>query len=163
MARADADHPLLPSVFDRLLIDEPAKDGVPQREASLWWSKDTLRNGVRRDLETLLNTRQRCLSRPEHLDELDRSLISYGAPDFSGANLSSRTQKENFRAEVEQTIRTFEPRFKSVRVTLADSDGVARTLRFRIDVLMHADPVPVQLLFDSLLDPGSRHFSVSGK
>lgn len=160
MARTDADVPLLLSVFDRLLGDEPADS---QRAAQSWWSKESLRNGVRRDLEALLNTRQRCLSWPEHLDDLDRSLISYGAPDFSGANFASAAQKERFRSEVEQTIRTFEPRFKSVRVTLADSDGVSRSLRFRIEALMHADPVPVQLMFDSLLDPGSRRFSVTGK
>jgi len=163
MARSDSDHPLLLSVFDRLLGDEPARTGEPRRTAQPWYSKDALRNGVRRDLEVLLNTRRRCLTWPEHLDDLDRSLIGYGAPDFSGANLASQPQKEQFRAEIEQTIRTFEPRFKTVRVSLGDSEGVARTLRFRIEALMYADPMPVQLLFDSLLDPGSRHFSVVGK
>jgi type VI secretion system protein ImpF len=163
MARTDADAPLLLSVFDRLLGDEPADSGLSHRPAQPWWSKDTLRHSVRRDLEALLNTRQRCLSWPEHLDQLDRSLISFGTPDFSGANLASRAQKERFRAEIEQTIRTFEPRFKSVRVMLTDSDGLARTLCFRIEALMYADPVPVHLLFDSLLDPGSRRFSVIGQ
>lgn len=162
MARTDTETPLLISVFDRLLGDESAGSGESRRAAPSWWSKDTLRTGVRRDLEALLNTRRRCLSWPEHLDRLDRSLVGYGAPDHSGANLSSHAQKEHFRAEIEQTIRLFEPRFKSVRVTLLESDGVSRTLRFRIEALLHADPVPLHLLFDSLLDPGSRRFSVIG-
>ncbi len=163
MARTDTDAPLLLSVFDRLLGDDrPDAARGAQTRAQPWWSKDALKNGVRRDVEVLLNTRRRCLSWPEHLSELDCSLISFGAPDFSGANLASRAQKERFRADIEQTIRTFEPRFKSVRVALTDSDDTTRSLRFRIDALMYADPLPVQLLFDSVLDPSSRRFSVTG-
>ena len=159
MARGDQDQRLLVSVFDRLLGDQ--KEGAG--ESSSWCSKDALKAGVRRDLEALLNTRSRCLSWPEHFTELETSSVGFGVPDFSGANLASQAQKEHFRGEIEQAIRRFEPRFKSVRVALGESDNISRSLSFRIDALMYADPVPIQLLFDSVIDPGSRHVSVIGK
>jgi type VI secretion system protein ImpF len=160
MARPDPNTPLLPSVFDRLLGDKPTTDGGTPQAAQLWWSRDRLRKSVLRDLDALLNTRRRCLSWPDHLGQLDRSLVNFGVSDFSSANLGSQVQKEQLRADIEQTIRIFEPRFKSVRVGLTETDGDARTLCFRIEVTMYADPVPVHLLFDSRLEPGSRRFSV---
>ncbi len=36
-----------------------------------------------------------------------------------------------------------------------------RTLRFRIDALMYADPAPEPIVFDSVLDPASRQVAVT--
>jgi type VI secretion system protein ImpF len=123
-----------------------------------------LRNAVRRDLEALLNSRCRCVSPPEGLDELETSLVEYGVPDFLSANAGSEEAREEFRRSVEKVIRRFEPRFKSVTVKLADdSVQLDRTLRFRIDALMYAEPAPEFVSFDSLLDPASHNFSVIGR
>jgi predicted component of type VI protein secretion system len=35
-------------------------------------------------------------------------------------------------------------------------------LRFRIEALMYAEPAPERVSFDSLLDPSSQSFSVTG-
>ncbi|HMU66506.1 MAG TPA: GPW/gp25 family protein, partial [Cellvibrionaceae bacterium] len=66
-----------------------------------------------------------------------------------------------FIKNIEFIIRTFEPRFKNVRVQFIDNeDKTDRTLRFRIDALMYADPAPEEVIFDSILEPVLRTVSV---
>ena len=55
---------------------------------------------------------------------------------------------------IESVIRRYEPRFKSVRATLLDNvEPLDRTLRFRIDAVVYAEPAPENLTFDSSLEP----------
>jgi type VI secretion system protein ImpF len=156
------DLPLLPSVLDRLLDDRPEVRQDPTR--SRGQNLVILRDAVRRDLEALLNSRQRCVSPPPGLDELETSLIEYGVPDFLSANAGSDEAREEFRRSIEGVIRRFEPRFKSVTVKLInDGAQIDRTLRFRIDALMYAEPAPEYVSFDSTLNPASHSFSVVGR
>lgn len=160
---AKDDGALLLSVLDRLLADEaaPAMRGGVQRGAR---SLAEIRNGVRRDLENLLNTRARPLAWPEAWDELRSALTGYGLPDFTALSMTSAEDRERFRAVIEATIRRFEPRFRSVTVRLLDNtEGLDRTLRLRIDALMHAEPSPEPMTFDSVLEPVSRSFSVTSR
>ena len=48
-----------------------------------------LRESVRRDLETLLNTRVPCVGKPKEWIASQSSIINYGIPDLSGLNLNS--------------------------------------------------------------------------
>ena len=121
-----------------------------------------LRNAVRRDLEALLNAHQRCVSSPPGLEELPRSLLEFGIVDFLTINAGAGGARERYRASVEAAIRRFEPRFKMVKVAIQDDNPADRTLRFRIDALMYAEPAPERVSFDSLLDPSSQNFSVVG-
>src|SRR5579863_9411177 len=149
---ANPRHNLLPSVLDRLIDDDPeaAKDAPTSRARQL----AALRNAVRRDLEALLNSHKRCLSPPSDLTELEPSVIEYGLPDFLSVFAGASTFREQFRRAVEETIRLYEPRFIKVTVTLRDDGGqLDRTLRFRIDALMQADPAPEPVSYDSHLDP----------
>jgi type VI secretion system protein ImpF len=143
---------LNPSLLDRLLDDNP---GV-QQEAPIT-AQQSLRNlhqAVRRDLEALLNTRRRCGTYPPQLKELDKSLVNYGIADFAGANLSSTESRSQFVRMLESAIRRYEPRFKSIRATLLDNvEPLDRTLRFRIDAVVYAEPAPENLVFDSSLEP----------
>jgi type VI secretion system protein ImpF len=158
----DLDVPLLPSVLDRLLDDRPEESQDPARNRGQ--NLAILRDAVRRDLEALLNTRRRCLSPPQGLDELATSLVEYGVPEFLVMNAQSGEVREQFRRAVEQVIRRFEPRFHTVNVKLIeDSAQLDRTLRFRIDALMYADPAPEYVSFDSNLNPASHSFSVVGR
>ena len=155
------DQRLVPSLLDRLLDDEPA---VP-READQGRHQvvSQMKHSVSRDLENLLNTRRRCLPWPADLTELERSLVNYGLPDFTGKSMASPEAREKFRWVLESAIRDWEPRFKSVKVTLLENAGsIDRTLRFRIDALMYADPAPEQLVFDSTLEPITGNFEIKG-
>ena len=159
MAKVREDQPLVPSVLDRLLDDEPSnrRESPKSRHQVL----RELKLSVQRDLQNLLNTRWRCESWPVDLDELAVSLVSYGIPDFTGVQMSASSERERLRLIVEQSIRKFEPRFKSVRITLVDNkDDVDRTLRFRIDAMLYAEPAPEPVIFDSQLEPATGAFAV---
>ena len=157
MAKSSGRRPLLPSVLDRLLDDEPGN----QREASKPREqvKREVKRSVCRDLENLLNTRQRCGVLPEDLAELNVSLVNYGLPDFAGA--AGAAQRENLAVIIQRVIERFESRFKSVNVTMIENtQEYDRTLRFRIDAVMYAEPAPEPVTFDSQLEPTSAVFQV---
>ena len=158
-SRVDPHKPLQPSLLDRLIDDEPDQQVESPRAGHQKLAE--LRASVRRDLENLLNTRRRCLSWPKELDQLGSSVPGYGIPDLTGENLSSENSRSAFLRTIEELIRTFEPRFKTVRVTTPEKiDPLDRTLHFRIDALMFADPFPQPVVFDSQLEPVSRSFEV---
>ena len=159
VSKVREDQPVAASVLDRLLDDEPQnrRDAPKSRNQIL----RELKTSVRRDLENLLNTRWRCVAWPPDLDQLEVSLVNYGLPDFTGANMSLDEERQNLRGVIEQVIRRFEPRFKSVNVKmLKNNDAFDRTLRFRIDAVLYAEPAPEPVVFDSQLEPGSATFEV---
>jgi type VI secretion system protein ImpF len=161
MARIREDQPLVPSVLDRLIDEDPSIN----REApkSRGQVIRELKLSVRRDLENLLNTRWRPVPWPRELTELEQSLVNYGIPDFTAANLNTPQDRDDFRLTVERTIRMFEPRFKSIKVVLLDNTNAAdRVLRFRIDAMLHATPAPEPVVFDSTLEPSTATFDVQG-
>ncbi|MBI3861443.1 MAG: type VI secretion system baseplate subunit TssE [Planctomycetia bacterium] len=146
MPEPNRDQLLVTSVLDRLLDDEPQISRDPPRHQNRVLSD--LKKNVCRDLRDLLNTRSRCGIWPPKCDGLDDSLANYGLPDFANAH------PDEFRALVEEVIRRYEPRFKQVRVRLLNpASRTDRTLRFRIDALLYAEPAPEPLVFDSELEP----------
>jgi type VI secretion system protein ImpF len=161
MAKIQADQPLVPSVLDRLLDDEPevSRDPAKSRHQVL----RELKQSVRRDLENLLNTRRRCRPWPADLTELEQSLVNYGLPDFTGANMSSAESREELCRLMETVLRTCESRFQTVQVRLLDNaEPLDRTLRFRIDALLYVHPAPEPVVFDSALQPVTHSFEVKG-
>ena len=154
MTPVRASQPLVPSVLDRLLDDDPSSSRDTSKTRAQVFRD--LKASLRRDLENLLNTRRCRESWPEHLEELSRSLADYGVPDITAAGLSSAERRDAFRRTVEEILRRFEPRFKQVRVdVLENSDPIDRTLRFRIDALLYAEPLPEPVVFDSALQPAT--------
>lgn len=146
---------LVPSVFDRLLGADSG--GFQTRTQQL---RD-LKLSVRRDIENLLNTRWRCQSWPPDLDQLDQSLVNYGIPDFTGVVQNQGTFRQELRSIIESVLRKFEPRFKSVRVELIQNpDESDRVLRLRIDALLHVEPAPEPVVFESQLEPTRSEFHV---
>lgn len=139
-------------LLDRLIDEAPDQERDPPSSAA-----DTmtiLRRSVRRDLESLLNARRRWRSWPTGLTELATSPVGYGIPDFGSGAFNDPRRREELRLEIEATIRRFEPRFLSVKVQLLESrDRQDGTLRLRIDAVLHADPAPETVIFDTLVDP----------
>jgi type VI secretion system protein ImpF len=136
-------------LLDRL-IDDPERDVALSAADSMV----ALRNSVRRDLEALLNARRRWRSWPAHMTQLATSPIGYGIPDFASGAFSDAGRREELRLEIEATIRRFEPRFLSVRVNLIDTqDRLETTLRLRIEAVLHAEPAPESVTYDTLVDP----------
>ena len=61
-----------------------------------------------------------------------------------------------------QTLRKrFAAKVLSVELA-ANPEPKDRTLRFRIDALLRADPAPEPVIFDSTLEPATTQFAVTG-
>jgi type VI secretion system protein ImpF len=105
---------LTPSLLDRLLDDETNREEeAPLTEqATIRLVKD----GLQRDLQNLLNSRQSVQSIAPSLEELADSLVNYGLPrphTFDTRRLRSQASLCELIAD---TIRRFEPRLSDARV-----------------------------------------------
>ncbi len=159
MAQVNKKRKLRASILDRLLDDEPQIS--VDADTNKYHKLKNLRNSVRRDLENLLNTRHRIMEPAEELPQLELSLLNYGLPDLATVNMSDLDKKQQFIDNFESILRDYEPRFKSVKVSLQDNtDKLDRTVRFRIDATLYADPYPEVIVFDSVLEPVTRSINV---
>ena len=149
---------LVASVLDRLLDDHPGAASEPAATRPLL---EDIRNAVRRDLEKLLNSRRRLIPSEEGEPELGSSVLEYGIPDLTGANLASPEKRESFLQTIEEVIRRAEPRLRQVHVVPPDEEEpLERALRFRIEAELIAEPAPEPVVFESELEPVSRTLSV---
>lgn len=147
------------SILDRLLDDEPQTQ--TDIDKSRHQQLRELRDSVRRDLQNLLNTRHRMVSPPEEYSQLEISLLNYGLPDLAAINIADLEKKKSFTRLLEKILSDFEPRFKTVKVQhITNTNTTDRTLKFRIDATLYADPAPEIVVFDSVLDPVSRIVNV---
>ena len=150
MRASDDKRRLASSVVDRLLHEPGDMRSLPTAGQDI----RQLKLSVRRDLENLLNTRRRCVESPADYRELRDSLVEYGIPDFTGLNMSVPAERERARLEIERVIRRYEPRLKSVAVTVqTNANKFDRTLRLRITGVLRTEPIPERVVFDSELEP----------
>ena len=159
MARPKITQALTPSILDRLLDYDPSRkvEAISSRSQVI----RELRESVRRDLEFLLNTRTRCNEDLSDWELLEYSVMNFGIPDATGINIGSDDAKEDFAKIIQKIISMYEPRFKSVAVTVSGvASSVDRTFRFRIDALLKVEPAVKPVVFDSSLEPVTRSFSV---
>lgn len=148
-----------PSVLDRLIDNDPTSP-QDQDKSRVQYLRD-LRNSVKRDLENLMNTRFRMQTPPEQFVNLDKSLLNYGLPDLATVNIADIEKKRQFIKSLEHTLAVYEPRFKTIKVIHIENKELNdRTLRFRIDATLYADPAPEVIIFDSTLDPVFRTVKV---
>ena len=156
MARVKPDQPLVPSVLDRLLDDDPDVTTEPPRT----------RPGVAR---TETGGAAQSEKPPQYahvvpalaaeLKELEKSLVTYGIPDFTGNNLASTEKRQALCRILETVIRPFQPAFLAVTVRVRDDDDpLDGTLHFRIDALLRAQPAPEPMAFDPNLDLDTGNF-----
>ena len=159
MSRNDKKKHIRPSILDRLIDNEPYEK-VDSEKSHQQQIKE-LRQSVRRDLENLLNTRFRMIEPPESMRELDVSLLNYGLPDLATVNITDIEKKKEFTRKLEKILKDYEPRFKSVKISYMDNqEKIDRTLRFRVNATLYADPAPEIVVFDSILEPVSRTMNV---
>ena len=154
MPRVDSQQPLLPSVLDRLIDREPDVSTEPAWRQSI--SLRELQTALLRDLEALLNTRQKTPPLPADFQEARKSILAYGLPDFTAFGASSAEQREVLRHAIESAIALFEPRLREMQITLhAPAGEHDRTLRMTIDALLQVDPDPLPITFDTVVQPSS--------
>jgi type VI secretion system protein ImpF len=166
MSRVRPDQLLLPSILDRLIDENPSSNVESDRSRAQLLRE--LKLSVRRDLENLLNTRACLYPLPEPLPDqykqLEKSIINYGIPDFSSLGMGGREQRDRLRKRLERVIKHFETRFLHVDVIMVDNrdDHRDRTIRFRIEGMLHAEPSPEPVAFDSQLQPSSGDVKITG-
>ena len=153
-----------PSILDRLIDDAPDKQLDPPLSPDE--QMQALKENVRRDIETLFNTRIRSESPHIESTQFDQSLVNYGIPDLTTLNLKQPEEQQKLCRRLEAQIHQFEPRFKTVRVlprenkSTKDNDNRYFSLRLRIEATLHADPVPETIVFDSIMEPITRAMDV---
>lgn len=149
---------ITPSILDRLIDYEPKVSTETSKSRSRGLQE--LKQSVRRDLEWLLNTRHTADKIPENLEEVYKSVATYGIPDFTGSSSKSAEDRKMLIRNVETALKIFEPRFMNLRVSLETTDEVQRGIRFRIQATLKVEPTPEPVIFDTVLQMGSGEFEV---
>lgn len=117
---------------------------------------EDLRQAVRRDLEWLLNTRRVLGPEYDELEEVRASHLAFGLPDLSPYSRASGFDSREICALIEKAIATFEPRLVkgTVKVEFVQSDRVDDfSMHFRIQGMLHVEPITEPVAFDTSLDP----------
>lgn len=154
---SNQDKKLLSPVLDRLLDGSQGKGNLQPHQMLR-----QLRESVRRDLEILFNTRYRCISPPKDCSNLEASVINFGLADLSTINLSSVDHRKRFCRDIEAAILRFEPRVKTVKVTSDQKfDAENPCIKFRVEAVLHTNPAPELIIFDSALDLITQSVDVS--
>ncbi|MCQ9154968.1 type VI secretion system baseplate subunit TssE [Acidomonas methanolica] len=147
------------SVLDRLLDDRPGQASDPPSSGPLTLGR--MRASVRRDLEALLNATRPWIVPAPHHAELTCSPLGYGLEDVTARVLSNESERERIRAEVETTIRRFDPRLTDVRATLLPDDAPLSTaIRLRIDAVLLIDPAAELVRYSTAILPPGQAISV---
>ncbi len=153
---------LLPSILDRLLDDQPEARAEPRGYESAVLR--TIKRGICRDVQNLLNARRPLNELPPGCQELTASLVNYGLPDLQSLEIREAHELESLCAMIADVLRTFESRLHHVRVTPAHhQEGrqpLDRRLRFTIEALLVVDALEEPVLLSSAVDPAEGGFLV---
>lgn len=176
------------SVLDRLLKDPPFAEldvsVSPYRQSRDWMERQmepairAFRQTVQENLEWLLNTRRvppppkvamagiKPSFPPREQDErapVETSVFYYGLPSFAHVTLSPGAQEADvslLAAEIEGTIRVFEPRILDPKVTMEQMPSLHRELRFRVTGKLKIEPDPQFVQYRTKLDIDSGRYEV---
>ncbi len=154
------------ALLNRMLLDEIFADELHKMRKAAPSSANIreLKKSISRDIEALLNTRRELLDgAPGEYTEVNNSLLMFGLPDFTSYSLLNPEHRKLIRRSVEEALTKFEPRLKSVRVTLEPPRKFDAALHFRIDALLRLDPAPEPVSFDAALQLGTSSYSVRGE
>ena len=161
MAQWELERTVTQSVLERLIDREPGINTEPPPTRAQ--SVRLLKSSLRRDLEWLLNTRRTPDAVGREFAELERSLYNFGVPDLTAINRESSRDRNRLARIIEQTLATFEPRLKNIRIEqLETKDPSDRTFRFRIDGMLCVEPLEDAVRYDSSLEPATGTVHVEG-
>ncbi len=162
MARRDPTLQFQHSLWDRLT--DPTLGRGEDMVVTTATETERIKQEVRRDLEWLLNSRSVSRDLPEGMKALEKSVLRYGLPDLSSLNMANPKERERFQAVLTSVIRNFEPRLDRVEVRLDDQDksGGRPRLHYRVDAVLKLEPTPLAVVFDTVLELGTKTFRVEG-
>jgi len=122
-----------------------------------------LREYVLRDVSALLNS----LNLEMNVDlarypRVQRSVLNYGLHSLAGRSATA-VDPVKIAADIEESIRRFEPRLRRVRVSPESADGSVsdnHQLAFRIDAELWGQPIPQQLVLRTRIETDTGHATV---
>ncbi len=148
----------VPSLLDRLLDFEPRTAQDPPKSALK--NLREIKQSLKRDLEWLLNTRCHFAELSEITEELKKSVLTYGIPDFTGISFRSHLEQNRLLKVVENAIRTYEPRLTNLKVSLEPFSETNKVIKLCIEGILKIDPATEQVTFDTILQLGNGEFEV---
>ncbi len=163
MAELTTQERLQPSLLDRLTDDEPHKTEESREKRVI--SATRLRDCVSRDVSWLLN----CvwLEASDDLGdfpEVRRSVVNFGIPDLTGVSMAG-IDAGALQRKVKEAILAFEPRLTADTLqVLVDTNTTQmnrKSLMFRIESEMWAQPIPLNLYLKTEVDLETGKFKVS--
>ncbi len=156
--RQDQEIRITPSLLDRLTDYEPkvSTEAPKSRSTSL----GELKQSVKRDLEWLLNARSYPVEVDVDLEEVPKSVVAYGLPDFTGISARNHNDLKKITDQLETAISNFEPRLIDLNVTLEPVSSTDRELRFRVEAFLNVEPTPEPVVFDTVLELGTGDFAL---
>jgi len=148
-------------LLDRLIDADPTSADAPSLfamdEPAI---EQAIRAAIARDLEILLNTRQRLIDPPPGAPEPAQSILDFGLPAVRGTNLATAAGRNEFGRAIEGAIRCFEPRLRDVQVNVLAGatplDPLRLVIAAKLAVGGDADPVH----FEGTLATGSGRVSL---
>jgi type VI secretion system protein ImpF len=147
MARAKTETPVTQSLLDRLSNYATLPSG---RADSIGRYKE----GVKRDIRWLLNTRRAVVPEIDDYPMAAKSVFNYGLPDVnelkSGDN--SNGLEANVLEAIRQTIRVHETRIRDLRVTPSRVDVLNRSLKFHVEGKILVENSLEDISFDTFLE-----------
>ncbi len=161
MAKQDMERPIQQSLLDRLIDLDPLSkvEPMPTRAESI---RD-FKSGVRRDLEWLLNSRRTPEAPPEDMENAARSVLYFGISYLSSLSGDSSDDRVRLLHFIENAISNYEPRLSNVIVSEGDSTTIeSRRVHFTIQATLTLNPGTELVFFDTVLDLGSKEYSVRG-
>ena len=150
MARTKSEVLVTQSLIDRLTDYE---DWPTTRNASLRMYRD----GIKRDMEWLLNSRKPYVEMVEKYELASRSVFNFGLPDFSQRR---GHDPDVVRAAILKTIRTHESRILDPVVQIVRSDELSRSIRFHVDGRLAFEDGEEEISFDTLLSITSGTYEI---
>lgn len=117
---------------------------------------------VQHNLNSILNSRNRIFEISNTYPLLRDSILDYGIMDFSSINIASEAGQEQLALAIQHAIQRFEPRIIEIHViVLPSQNNDELSIRFRIEATVNIKPNNERILWDSLIEPVSRHITLS--
>jgi type VI secretion system protein ImpF len=146
------------SLVDRLIDDDP------QGSADTHETEDEAvaryKIALRRDLESLLNTKRPWLPLVDRYPGLDRTILGYGIPDLSTEDMSVPAVRERTRRVIAQVIREHEPRLSDIDIEM-DEGPTSRGMRLRISAVLNIMQSEETVIYEASVRPGDRTIEVN--
>ena len=154
-----AGHGPLLSALDRLIDDAPDESSEEAEGEEAGFRR--MKQGLRRDLEGLLNGRRPYSPWLARSPELADSVLGFGLPDLSTEDFGTPAVRERIRRMIANCIRTYETRLTRVEVELDAGGPTSTGIRFRITAAMRVDQVDEPVIYDARLRPTDRAIAVT--